>query len=190
MPFTRTSPHFGWVRYWLPRAEPLDLSGGFLPDPEDDFDRFRNPALCTLDSLQESPVLVLLGDPGMGKTTALADEAKRLRVAVKIVALAEGLSPIVLIIETKGCWNGELMTAMQSQLKERYLRPLGPGHGLYLVGWYACEFWQGQDDKRCRCERAAIDPADLQAKLSTFAVSHSDQEFRLRAFVLDVRHPA
>lgn len=112
------------------------------------------------------------------------------RTDIKIAALAEGLSPIVLIIETKGCWNGELMTAMQSQLKERYLRRLGAGHGLYLVGWYACEFWQGQDDKRCRCERAAIDPADLQAKLSTFAVSHSDQEFRLRAFVLDVRHPA
>lgn len=81
MPFTRTSPHFDWIRYWLPRAEPLDLSGGFLPDPEGDFDRFRNTALRTLDSLGESPVLVLLGDPGMGKTTALADEAIRLRVA-------------------------------------------------------------------------------------------------------------
>lgn len=112
------------------------------------------------------------------------------RYDIKIEAFAEGLSPIVLIIETKGCWNNELTTAMQSQLKERYLRRLGAGHGLYLVGWYACDFWQGQDDKRRRCERAASDPADLQVKLSALAVSHSDQEFRLRAFVLDVHHPA
>lgn len=112
------------------------------------------------------------------------------RTDIKIEALTEGLSPIVLIIETKGCWNKGLMTSMQSQLKEQYLRRLGAGHGLYLVGWYACEFWQGQDDKRHRCERAASGPADLQAKLSASADSHSDQEFRLRAFVLDVRHPA
>jgi hypothetical protein len=112
------------------------------------------------------------------------------RTDIKIEARAEGLSPIVLIIETKGCWNDELTTAMQSQLRERYLRRLGAGHGLYLVGWYACEFWQGQDDKRRRCERAASGPADLQAKLSALADSHSDQEFRLRVFVLDVCHPA
>lgn len=112
------------------------------------------------------------------------------RTDIKIEALAEGLSSIVLIIETKGCWNDELTSAMQSQLKERYLRRLGAGHGLYLVGWYACEFWQDQDDKRRRCDRAAPGPADLQARLSALADSHSDQEFRLRAFVLDVRHPA
>jgi hypothetical protein len=78
MPPTRTSSHFEWTRFWLPRAEPLDLSGGFLPDPEDDFGRFNNPALRTLDSFGETPVLVLLGDPGMGKTTTLADESQRL----------------------------------------------------------------------------------------------------------------
>ncbi len=112
------------------------------------------------------------------------------RTDIKIEALAEGLPPIVLIIETKGCWNDELTTAMQSQLKERYLLRLGARHGLYLVGWYACDFWQGQVDKRRRCERAASDPADLQNKLTEMVISHSDQEFRLRAFVLDVRHPA
>jgi hypothetical protein len=111
------------------------------------------------------------------------------RTDIKIAALAEGLSPIVLIIETKGCWNSELMTSMQRQLKERYLRQLRANHGLYLVGWYACDFWQGQDPKRRRCERAASDPADLQAKLSALAGDHSDSEFRLVAFVLDVHHP-
>jgi hypothetical protein len=78
---------------------------------------------------------------------------------------------------------------MQRQLKERYLRQLRANHGLYLVGWYACDFWQGQDPKRRRCERAASDPADLQAKLSALAGDHSDSEFRLVAFVLDVHHP-
>ncbi len=112
------------------------------------------------------------------------------RTDIEIKALAKDLSPIKLIIETKGCWNDELMTAMQSQLKERYLHLRNAGHGIYLVGWYACDFWQGQDDKRRLCEHAASGPADLQAKLSALADSHSNQVFRLRAFVLDVRHPA
>ncbi len=111
------------------------------------------------------------------------------RTDIKIEALAEGLSPIKLIIETKGCWNGELMTAMQSQLKERYLRRLGACHGLYLVGWYVCDFWQGQDAKRRHCERAASGSLDLQVTLSGLAGELSDNEFRLAAYVLDVRHP-
>jgi hypothetical protein len=40
-----------------------------------------DPALRTLASLTEMPVVILLGEPGMGKSTSLEDEARRLRVA-------------------------------------------------------------------------------------------------------------
>jgi hypothetical protein len=111
------------------------------------------------------------------------------RTDIKIEARTEGQPPIVLVIETKGCWNDELMTAMQSQLKERYLRPLGARHGLYLVGWYDCDFWQGQESKRRKCRRETSDPVELQRQLKELADRDSDIEFRLSTFVLDVRHP-
>ena len=52
-----------------------------------------------------------------------------------------------LVIETKGCWNPELMTAMAAQLSERYMKDVGTGHGVYLVGWFDHRNWT-DDDRR------------------------------------------
>jgi hypothetical protein len=80
--FVKKDIHHEWPRYWLPLAESLALEAdGFLPDPEDTFGCHYNPALRRLDSLRDRPILVLLGEPGCGKSTTLEDEFRQLRPA-------------------------------------------------------------------------------------------------------------
>jgi hypothetical protein len=61
-----------YERYWCPRSEDITLDwDGYLPDPASDWGRTRNPSLVNLSEISEVPCLVLLGEAGMGKTTAL-----------------------------------------------------------------------------------------------------------------------
>ena len=54
---------------------------------------------------------------------------------------------ITVTIETKGCWNVGLFSAMKSQLCDRYLLDNECRHGLYLVGWYVCPQWDTKDPR-------------------------------------------
>ncbi len=55
--------------------------------------------------------------------------------------------PLKVIIEVKGCWHRELKTAMEDQLKNRYLQENGLYYGIYLVGWFMCDKWSRDDDE-------------------------------------------
>lgn len=66
---------FNWERFWYPSGSSLNLSdGGYLPDPHSRTGRFSHPQIVSLSKIHESKALVLLGDPGMGKSTVLTDE--------------------------------------------------------------------------------------------------------------------
>ena len=56
----------------------------------------------------------------------------------------EAYEAISVIIEIKGCWNETLGSAMQTQLAERYLRDNQCQYGLYVVGWFNCNQWDGK----------------------------------------------
>ncbi len=55
---------------------------------------------------------------------------------------------VTVIIEVKGCWHGEVQTAMKTQLVERYLADNTCPYGLYLVGWFYCEQWDDEDSRK------------------------------------------
>ena len=75
-----SSIRFNWERFLYPRGSGLNLSdGGYLPDPHSQTGRFANPQITSLSKIHESKVLVLLGDPGMGKSTVLAEEKSLLK---------------------------------------------------------------------------------------------------------------
>jgi hypothetical protein len=55
---------------------------------------------------------------------------------------------VAVIVETKGCWNQGVKTAMETQLVDRYLKDNQCQHGLYLVGWFACPQWDAKDYRK------------------------------------------
>lgn len=65
---------FDWRRYWYPRdlgATPLIADGDYLPDPEAGVGRYMNPHVVASEAVLEKPCVVLLGEPGIGKSTEL-----------------------------------------------------------------------------------------------------------------------
>lgn len=61
-----------WKRFWCRREDTFSLGDrGFLSAPEGQHGKLLNPNLTTLDQLQTTPCLILLGEPGVGKSWSL-----------------------------------------------------------------------------------------------------------------------
>ncbi len=75
---------------------------------------------------------------------------------------------LTVIIEVKGCWHNKVKTAMKDQLLNRYLNESGCDHGIYLVGWFPCNQWDGRDTRKNKISANNIKKArkifDDQAK--------------------------
>jgi predicted NACHT family NTPase len=67
--------HFHWKRFWYPRGSSLNLADdGYLPDPDSQSSRFWNKQVVSFEEISGLRALVLLGDPGMGKSTILSEQ--------------------------------------------------------------------------------------------------------------------
>ncbi len=74
---------YDWKRFWCPRSGKINLTGfGYLYDPDTDFGRHFNPDLVTFDAIAYIPCLALLGEPGIGKSSAI--KAEKEKIAAKI----------------------------------------------------------------------------------------------------------
>src|SRR5579863_3113336 len=63
---------YNWKRYWYPRESSIELlDGGYLYKPDTAWGGLVNPALVKLESLADVPCLILLGEPGIGKTSEM-----------------------------------------------------------------------------------------------------------------------
>jgi predicted NACHT family NTPase len=77
------SQAYDWKRFWCPRSGKINLAGfGYLYDPDTDFGRYFNPDLVTFDAIAHIPCLALLGEPGIGKSSAINVEKEK--IAAKI----------------------------------------------------------------------------------------------------------
>ena len=66
---------FNWKRFWYPRGTSLNLvDGGYLPDPDSESTRFWNKNVVSFEEISGLRALVLLGDPGMGKSTIFSEQ--------------------------------------------------------------------------------------------------------------------
>ncbi|EXI80839.1 MAG: hypothetical protein AW10_01452 [Candidatus Accumulibacter appositus] len=117
-------------------------------------------------------------ESGIGERTDLKVEART----------ADG-SSIMLIIESKGCWNPDLFTAMRTQLKDRYLQRHASRQGFYLVGYFGCDFWSGEDRRKQASRKNGASLEALQVSLARQATELSDAGCQVTALVLDIRHP-
>jgi hypothetical protein len=91
------------------------------------------------------------------------------------------------IIESKGCWHHELMTAMKTQLVDRYLlRNPAVSDGIYLVAWFDPTLWDPTDNRQKAMVGVRADIHALQGILSEQAEALSVNGRRIHAVVLDV----
>lgn len=67
------SKTYPWKRYWLPRGGRVTFSDdGYVIDPESFGGKIYGADLVTLDQLSSKQCLILLGEPGIGKSTTLS----------------------------------------------------------------------------------------------------------------------
>lgn len=60
---------YNWRRYWSPPDAQISLSGGgFLQDPTGGLGKYINPNLIAIDHSNSTNCLILLGEPGIGKS--------------------------------------------------------------------------------------------------------------------------
>lgn len=70
-----------WKRFWIPWDGKIRCGydgRGFLDDPEDEWGKYSNPQVRSLDDLLLKRCLVLSGHPGIGKTVALETALEKL----------------------------------------------------------------------------------------------------------------
>ncbi|MGG6268848.1 NACHT domain-containing protein [Leptolyngbya sp. AN03gr2] len=66
---------YDWKRFWCPRNAQIDLGDrGYLVDPESNWGHYSNPELVGLDAIADTRCLILLGEPGIGKSRAMESE--------------------------------------------------------------------------------------------------------------------
>jgi len=90
---------------------------------------------------------------------------------------------ITVIVEVKGCWHPKLLTAMQSQLSERYLSDNVYPYGLYLVGWFNCKQWDDKDSRKKQTPKKNLD--EIRAQLAEQAQHLTSSTNIVRAYVLN-----
>ena len=99
-------------------------------------------------------------------------------------------SPPCIVIEVKGCWNAKVKTALESQLIDDYLKPHGLTHGVYLVGWFVCDRWDGpwRGSKNCLAATTYAEAVGYVDQLAN-PFDGRQRPFRISGVVLDLMLP-
>ena len=74
---------YPWKRFWCPREGVINLSdGGFLYDPDSKHAEWVQRDVVPFERIEHQPCLALLGEPGIGKTTAIEELGTSLRETI------------------------------------------------------------------------------------------------------------
>jgi hypothetical protein len=87
-------------------------------------------------------------------------------------------TPATVVIEVKGAWSRDLMTAQRDQLAKRYLPEAQTDTGIYLVGWYPINLWNESSARRdaaAKLDRKQVeqDLGEQAAKISRDLTVHT-----------------
>ena len=104
--------------------------------------------------------------------------------AVKQDPVGNAYDVITAVIEVKGCWHRELLTAMETQLAGQYLAANHYRHGLYLIGWFACDGWDPDHYQKKEVPNFTLEQARL-AFTEQAAILSEQRALHIRSYVLD-----
>jgi hypothetical protein len=98
----------------------------------------------------------------------------------------EAYDVITAVIESKGCWNEALFSALKEQLFGDYMVTLRAPVGIYWVGWFDKPKWDPKDRRRRQAPNLTLQEA--QVRLDQEAAS-IPQGYLVRAVVVDCHAP-
>lgn len=127
------------------------------PKPENDFSDYLKGEL---EDALKSRGLILNREVEVRSAASGVGERVDLHIDAFVPGPAgEKIDRIKLVIEVKGCWHAELMTAMETQLVNRYMKDSDCQYGIYLVGWFNCERWSDEDSRKSKAPMFPIEEA-------------------------------
>lgn len=77
---------YNWKRFWIPseNQDSVNLSDeGFLYDPDSEYGKYYNPNAVSFSKISEFPCLILLGEPGIGKSSTIKEESNLEEIRIK-----------------------------------------------------------------------------------------------------------
>ncbi len=75
---------YTWKRFWCSRTAQINPGDrGYLCDPESEYGHLLNPELVGLEAIADVPCLILLGEPGIGKSREMENLAKYTRETIE-----------------------------------------------------------------------------------------------------------
>lgn len=106
--------------------------------------------------------------------------------AIRRMSDGKGFDPITAVIEVKGCWNDEVLTALNQQLVRDYMVNLGASVGIFLVGWFDVAQWDAADTRRAKVPKRPV--PEVQTELNQQATA-APEGFKVKAIVMEIRAP-
>jgi len=134
----------------------LPNSKKLRPKSENDFSDFIKTHLA--EDLKQSGVIAMREVEIRRSQGEGGSPGERTDISVKYF-IPSNKEHVHVIIEVKGCWHTEVKTAMETQLLNRYMNESGCDHGIYLVGWYSCNQWDGHDGRKKKTFATKIEDA-------------------------------
>lgn len=116
------------------------------------------------------------------------EEGERTDIHIDAISSFNSHDVVSVIVEVKGCWNRELLTAMESQLVGKYLKDNVCRYGIYLVGWFNCPQWNEKDWRRK--DAFQHDLEDIKREFDSQARHLSKSGIEVKAYIIDasLRH--
>lgn len=165
------------VKYlWVPSGE------GYKPRDEEDLSDYiaghLNEDLLQRGVIVNREVQIRRGPRGSSQSTDIHVDA------VVPEASADSYVQLSVTIEVKGNWHNEVLTAMQTQLRDRYLKGSRCRNGLYLVGWFSSTRWDDKDYRKAKAPDMSLE--DGKRFFSRQASDLSTDGYSIESYVLNL----
>lgn len=162
----------GPIHHWYPRIE-TDIS--------DRLQYYFNAALGPIGGQAVRESETRRGHAPVGDPTDLPD------LVVSVPSEIKPGTPLRVVIEVKCSWHKEAVTALRTQLAERYLREYQCG--IYCLLHFTCPTWDLPDDHRLISGRARADFSDIKREVTALrdALRLEQPERRIETVVIDAR---
>jgi len=80
-----STPIYSWKRFWCPRTGQISLAdGGYLTDPKAEWGHVYNLDVVSFEAIANTPCLVFLGEPGIGKSHAMQAERDAIDSRIRV----------------------------------------------------------------------------------------------------------